>query len=61
LEGLASENLGIFYDHLVYFKGQCKYFMVIWYILWQFGIFCPVLVFWTKKNLATLAGAFCDD
>jgi hypothetical protein len=40
LEGLDIENLGIFYDHLVYF-------VVIWYIF-------PVLVFWTKKNLATL-------
>jgi hypothetical protein len=36
--------------------------MVIWYILWPFGmyilwpfgIFCPVLVYCTKKNLATL-------
>jgi hypothetical protein len=36
--------------------------MVFWYILWTFGIFCgnliwcifPVLVFCTKKNLATL-------
>jgi hypothetical protein len=28
--------------------------MAIWYILWQFGIFFPVLVFWTKTNLATL-------
>jgi hypothetical protein len=28
--------------------------MAIWYILWSFGIFFPLLVFWTKKNLATL-------
>jgi hypothetical protein len=28
--------------------------MVIWYILWLFDIFSPILVFWTKKNLATL-------
>jgi hypothetical protein len=28
--------------------------MAIWYILWSFGIFFPVLVFCTKKNLATL-------
>jgi hypothetical protein len=40
------ENLGIFYDHLE--------LMVICYILWHFGIFSPVLVFLTKKNLATL-------
>jgi hypothetical protein len=30
------------------------YFMAIWYILWLFGIFFPVLVCWTNKNLATL-------
>jgi hypothetical protein len=35
LEGLAMENLGIFYEHLVYlFYGHWKYFMAIWYILW---------------------------
>jgi hypothetical protein len=28
--------------------------MTIWYILSAFGIFFPVLVFWTKKNLAAL-------
>jgi hypothetical protein len=28
--------------------------MAIWYILWSFGIFFTVLVFYTKKNLATL-------
>jgi hypothetical protein len=28
--------------------------MAIWYILWSFGTFFPVLVFCTKKNLATL-------
>jgi hypothetical protein len=53
LEGLAKEDLGIFYDHLVYFTA-------IGNILRPFGIFCgilvffPVLVFWTKKNLTTL-------
>jgi hypothetical protein len=36
-----------YYGHLVYF-------MVIWYILWPFGIFLPFLVYCTKKNLATL-------
>jgi hypothetical protein len=30
--------------------------MAIWYILRLFGILFPVLVFWTKKNLATLVG-----
>jgi hypothetical protein len=28
--------------------------MAIWYILWPFGIFSPVLVCCSKKNLATL-------
>jgi hypothetical protein len=39
---------------LVYFMANWKYFVAIWYILWYFGIISPVLVFWTKKNLATL-------
>jgi hypothetical protein len=41
------ENLGIFYDHLVYFTA-------IGNILGPFGIFSHVLVFWTEKNPATL-------
>jgi hypothetical protein len=28
--------------------------VAIWYILWLFGIFFPVLVCFNKKNLATL-------
>jgi hypothetical protein len=37
------------------FYGHWKYFMAIWYILWLFGIpIFPILVFCTKKNLATL-------
>jgi hypothetical protein len=60
LEGLAMENLGIFYDHLVYltaiknilwpfgtFCGHLVHFVAIWYIF-------PILVFCTKTNLATL-------
>jgi hypothetical protein len=43
-------NHGIFYDHLVYFTA-------IGNILWSFGLFLPVLVFCTMKNLATLVGA----
>jgi hypothetical protein len=31
--------------------------VVIWYILWIFGIFFPVFVYCTKKNLATLGCA----
>jgi hypothetical protein len=58
-------NLGKFWRAL-----QLKmlvYFMEIWsisrssgtYILWTFGIFFPILVFCTKKNLATLFGDPC--
>jgi hypothetical protein len=36
------------------FYGQMVYFMVIWHIRWSFGIFFPVLVCCTEKNLATL-------
>jgi hypothetical protein len=36
-EGLAMANLGIFYDHLVYFTASGNN-------LWQFGIFCGHLV-----------------
>jgi hypothetical protein len=39
---------GIFYGH-----SDC--FMAILYILHSFGTFFPVLVSWTKKNLATLS------
>jgi hypothetical protein len=36
------------------FYGHWKHFMTIWYILWSFGTFLPVLVCCSKKNLATL-------
>jgi hypothetical protein len=42
------EDVGICYGPLIYF-------MVIWCILWPFGVFFHVLVSCTKKNLATLA------
>jgi hypothetical protein len=32
LEGLAMEDVGIFYGHLIYF-------LAIWYIVWLFGLF----------------------
>jgi hypothetical protein len=32
--------------------------MAIWCILWSFGIFLPVFLFCTKKNLATMAQRF---
>jgi hypothetical protein len=38
LEGLAIEEVGIFYRHLVYFTPH-------WNILWPFGIFCGKLVY----------------
>jgi hypothetical protein len=57
LKGLAMEDVGIFYGHLVYFIaiknifGNLVNFMVIWHIF-------PILVCCTKKNLATLVRAF---
>jgi hypothetical protein len=33
------EDVGIFYDHLVYFNDTLVYFVTIWSILWSFGIF----------------------
>jgi hypothetical protein len=55
------EDVGIFYDHLVYLK-------VIWYFLWPFGIFVwsfgmfsAVLVCRNEKNLATLAGTALSE
>jgi hypothetical protein len=49
------KDVGIFYGHLVHFTyGLLLYFMDIWYSLWYFGIFFPVLMFCAKKNLATL-------
>jgi hypothetical protein len=51
------EDVGIFYGHLVHFMVFCY---ILWTFgicsLWKFGIFFPVLVFCTKKNLATLLG-----
>jgi hypothetical protein len=38
------ENLGLFYDHLVYFTA-------IGNILWPFGIFCRHLVYFSHRNL----------
>jgi hypothetical protein len=54
-EGLAMEDVSIFYGHLVYFT-YCHlvYFVAIWYSLKLFGIFFPFLVFYTKKKLAAL-------
>jgi hypothetical protein len=36
--------------------GYLVHFVATWYNLWYFGLFFPVLVCCTKKNLATLIG-----
>jgi hypothetical protein len=41
------EDDGIFY-------GQLIYFMVIWYILWPFGIFCVNLVYFFRFGMLYL-------
>jgi hypothetical protein len=41
LEGLAIENVGILYDHLVLLKD-------IWYSLWPFGIFYGYLAYFSR-------------
>jgi hypothetical protein len=40
LEGLGMENVVIFFAHL-------EYFMAILYTLWQFGIVCGHLVYFS--------------
>jgi hypothetical protein len=44
LEGLEIENLGIFYDHLVYFTA-------IGNILRPFGLFCGHLVYFPRFGM----------
>jgi hypothetical protein len=58
------KNTGIFYNRLVYYiYDHLEYYIIsIRYTFWSFGMLPPVLVFWTKKNLATLLpkkGADC--
>jgi hypothetical protein len=54
------EDVGKFYGRSVYFTaisyfyGHLVYFMTIWYILRSFWYIVPILVYCTKKNLATL-------
>jgi hypothetical protein len=43
LDGLAMENIAIFYDHLVYFTAFGN-------ILWPFGIFCGNLVYFLDQE-----------
>jgi hypothetical protein len=55
LAGLAIEDVGIFYGHMVpIFYGHLPDFMAFWYIFWLFGIFFPVLLCCSKNNLAAL-------
>jgi hypothetical protein len=50
-EALGMENFGIFCGHFGIFRA-------IWCILCSFGIYFPILVYCTRKNLATVfAGA----
>jgi hypothetical protein len=59
-KGLAMEDIGMFYGHLVYFTAVWYityvafgiYFVVIWYVF-------PVLVCCTEKNPATLMHCVC--
>jgi hypothetical protein len=51
------ENLGIFYDHFVYFTAVGNILLPFSIFCGKSGIFFPGLVFWTKKNLATLHGS----
>jgi hypothetical protein len=44
LEGLGMKNVCVFHDHL-------KYFTVIWYILWSFGIVCVHLVYCSRFGM----------
>jgi hypothetical protein len=46
-------DIGLFYCHLVYF-------VVLWYILWYFGIFCGTLVFFVVLwYILWYFGIFC--
>jgi hypothetical protein len=44
LEGLAMEDVGIFYGHLVHFTVFC-------YILLTFGIVCGILVYFSRFGI----------
>jgi hypothetical protein len=49
------EDVDILYGHLAYLTAICSiYFMFTSYIFFRLGIIFPVLVYCTKKNLATL-------
>jgi hypothetical protein len=46
---------GKFYGQLVdkFYGHFLVNFMAIWLIMWSFGIFFPIMVWYTKKNLET--------
>jgi hypothetical protein len=44
MEGLAMEDVGIFYGHLVHFTDFC-------YILWTFGIVCGNLIYFSRFGI----------
>jgi hypothetical protein len=44
LEGLAIEDVGIFYGHLVYFQQFGTF-------LWTFGIYCVTLVYFSRFGM----------
>jgi hypothetical protein len=44
LEGLATEDVGLFCGHLIYFSA-------IWYTLWPFGIFYGYLVNFSRFGM----------
>jgi hypothetical protein len=45
LEGLAIEDVDIFFGHLVNFLAIWYILMAIWFILWSFDIFYGHLVY----------------
>jgi hypothetical protein len=58
LEGVGMENVGLFYGHLAHFRA-------IWYIFYgrlvffsYLVIFFTILVYCTKKNLATTSNGY---
>jgi hypothetical protein len=52
LEGLAMENVGLFYGHLDYiFYGHLVYFVACWNILWSIGYIFPGFgTLWQEKS-----------
>jgi hypothetical protein len=55
-ESLGIENVGIYFVVILNMCFTTIFYVLwsLWYILWSFGKFFPVLVCCAKKNLATL-------